>query len=1093
MISGRSRCLERVVIGSLIGLTAGCSQMITPTDPDRLGPPTRLRCEYRADPMGIDQRSPQLSWVVNDTRRGAVQSAYQIIVATDGTFGDKTLVCDTGKVTSDESVHVTYSGPALKSGTRYYWKVRTWDAADEPSRFSTPAWWETALMDRRDFKAKWITPKAVVRTEAPLKWGQWIWNRKDTTEQLESFFRLPIELPADRKAAKAFLKIAVDDKYTAFVNGREVGSGSGWNVVRRHDIAAALKPGRNVLAIQAINAGGPGGMLAAARITLTDGKTMEFRSDTSWLVNTQPQKDWTTAGFDDSGWSKAVVVVEYGAEPWGEVSEQTPPRESVCLRKAFTLGKKVKRARAYVTGLGIYQMRINGQPVGKDIFTPGWTNYHKRIQYQTYDVTPSLKQGDNAVGMILGNGWWSGGLGWNSSDPYSSGQMRCLVQINVEFNDGSKGQIVSDPTWKAHETPITRNTYYHGETYDARLETPGWDAPGFDDGNWQATETIDVPMELLVAQQCEPIRVTQELKPMTISMPDKGVYIADFGQNAAGRVRIKVTGAKKGDKITLRFGEELDPDGRLYRRNYRSAQATDEYICKGAEEEVWEPIFTYRGFRYCEITGWPQPDPKKHVAPSKDALTARVLHSAAPRAGEFECSHWLINRIYENIMWGQRSNMHSVPTDCPQRDERLGWMGDAQTFAPSACWNMHMIPFFSKWLRDIDDSRSPEGAVTDVAPAAVVRGAAKPGWGDAVVIVPWVLYQFTGDKRILDENYEQMAGWVDYMTGKGGDDLYEVEGYGDWVPAMDVQSPKAPIGSAYYYYSTKLVAQTAEVLGKDEEARKYKAQAERTRKAFNAKHFDENTGQYPGATQTANILPVWFGITPDDQRETVAANIAKDVKNRDYHLTTGFLGTAYLMSLLTAYGYDDVAWQLAAQTTQPSWGYMALHGATTLWERWDTDKRGPEMNSRNHFCFGAVAQWFYETVAGINIDPDNPGFKNVVIRPIPMGNLTWARATYPGPYGVIECAWRRPDPNTFELNLKIPANTTARVHLPIEGGKNNWIMEYGQSAFTELVRNGKANQTCAGIELQSITDSETVFRVGAGKYRFFVLPMTPTR
>jgi alpha-L-rhamnosidase len=684
-------------------------------------------------------------------------------------------------------------------------------------------------------------------------------------------------------------------------------------------------------------------------------------------------------------------------------------------------------------------------------------------------------------------------LGWNQADTYSEGQLRCWVQIEIEYKDGAKHRIISDPTWKAHATPITRNTYYHGETYDARLETPGWDASGFDDNKWQPTETIDVPIELLVAQQCETIRATQELAPMTISMPTEGVFIADFGQNAAGRVRIKVTGAKKGDKITLRFGEELDPDGKLYRRNYRSAQATDEYICKGTEEEIWEPIFTYRGFRYCEITGWPQQKSKKPIAPSKDALTARVLHSAVPRAGEFECSHWLVNRIYENIMWGQRSNLHSVPTDCPQRDERLGWMGDAQTFAPSACWNMHMIPFFSKWLHDIDDSRSPEGAVTDVAPAAVVRGAAKPGWGDAVVIVPWVLYQFTGDKRILDENYEQMSGWVDYMTSKGSDDLYEVEGYGDWVPAMGVKSPKAPIGSAYYYYSTKLVAQTAEVLGKDNDARKYAAQTERTRKAFNAKHFDSKTHNYTGATQTANILPLWFGITPGDQREAVAASIVKDVKTRDYHLTTGFLGTAYLMSLLTAYGYDDVAWRLATQTTQPSWGYMALHGATTLWERWDTDKRGPEMNSRNHFCFGAIAQWFYETIGGINIDPAKPGFKNVIIRPRPMGNLLWAHAKYPSLYGEIECNWRKPNQESFELDLTIPANTTAQIHLPVKGSEDGWVTEFAQGSVTELVRNGKAHQTCAGIELQSITDEEVVFHVSAGTYRFFAMPLTLTR
>jgi alpha-L-rhamnosidase len=1028
--------------------------------------------------------------VVNDTRRGAVQTAYQIIVATDWSFAEDKLVWDTGKVQSNQSIHVAYGGPALKSSTRYFWKVQTWDATDQPSQFSMPSWFETALLDRRHFRAKWIGAADAPASEKPPKLGPWIWNQKDTTKDLINFFRLPIELPQGSAVQNANLYVAVDDQYTAFVNGQELGTNAGWNNARKHDLAPHLKPGKNVIAIKATNHGGPGGVIAAIRIKLADGKTIERQSGTDWLVHTEEQENWTAVAFNDGGWAKAVAVVEYGDPPWGAVSQRTPPRDSVCMRKEFKLDKEIKRARAYVTGLGIYQMHLNGHVVGKDIFTPGWTNYHKRIQYQTYDVTDQLHKGANAVGMMLGNGWWSSHFHWHDSDPYASGQLRSWVQIDVEFKDGTKTRIITDPTWKSNATPVIRNTYYHGETYDARKEMDGWDKPAFNDSKWGPTEALDIPVDILVAQQCEPIRVTQELEPMTISMPVEGVFIADFGQNASGRVRIKVKGSKAGDKITLRFGEELDPDGNLYRRNYRSAQATDEYICKGAEEEIWEPLFTYRGFRYCEITGWPQKDPKKPVAPPKDALTMRVLHSAAPRAGEFECSHWLINRIYENIMWGQRSNLHSVPTDCPQRDERLGWMGDAQTFAPSACWNMQMIPFFSKWLRDIDDSRSPEGAVTDVAPAAVVRGAAKPGWGDAVVIVPWVLYQFTGDKRILDVNYEQMAGWVDYMTAHGGNDLYEVEGYGDWVPAMGVKSPKKPIGSAYYYYSTKIVAQTAELLGLKEDARKYEAQAARTRKAFNAKHFDATTANYPGGTQTANILPVWFGITNDDQREAVTSNIVADIKSRDYHLTTGFLGTAYLMPLLTQFGYDDVAWRLATQTTQPSWGYMAVQGATTVWERWDTDKQGPNMNSRNHFCFGVVAQWFYETIAGINIDPENPGFKNVIIRPRPMGKLVWAQAKYPSLYGDIDCRWRRPDDDSLDLEVKIPANTTARVHLPVKG-KDAWIMESGQGLPTQLVRHGEAVGGGKGIKLQEIADEEVVFNVSAGRYRFFATPLTP--
>jgi len=573
-----------------------------------------------------------------------------------------------------------------------------------------------------------------------------------------------------------------------------------------------------------------------------------------------------------------------------------------------------------------------------------------------------------------------------------------------------------------------------------------------------------------VAQRCAPIRVTQELSAQLVSEPDKGVYIFDFGQNASGRARLKVKEAKPGTRIRLRFGEELDPNGRLYRENYRSAEATDYYVCKGRPEEIWEPIFTYRGFRYCEVTGYPG-------TPGKDALVHRVLHSAAPPAGAFECSHWLLNRIHENIVWGQRSNLHSVPTDCPQRDERLGWMGDAQAFGHTSCFNMHLAGFYSKWMLDIADSQSPQGAVTDVAPVKVVSGPAKPGWGDAVVIIPWTVYRLYGDTRIIEENYDAMVGWVEYMRGQSKDDLYEQQGYGDWVAV--VASPSEWIGSAYYYYSTRLLSKMAAVIGKMDDARRYADLADRIAKAFNDKHLNRETNNYVTGTQTCNLLPLFFGITPAGRAKAVLANIVKDIRARGDHLSTGFLGTAYLMPLLASRGEQELAYRLAVQDSYPSWGYMVRQGATTIWERWDADKRGPGMNSRNHFAFGTVGRWFFEDLAGIQLDPAVPGFKRMVIRPRPAGDLTWARARYPSMYGPICSGWRRTGDGLL-LSVTIPANTSAQVFIPTLGRSRATITESGTPVMIE----GRAASPVAGLRFSRLEPDCAVFEVGSGQYTF---------
>lgn len=1064
----------------LLILSTGCTQPKTSAAVERWGAPIELRCEYGENPLGIDVRSPRLSWEVNDARRGAVQTAYHIVVSTDPSFADAdAVVWDTGKVASDRSIHVPYAGEPLESGRRYHWKVRTWDIQDKATAWAMPAWWEMGLLRPEDWSATWISSPEDLVPEPEMTWGQWIWDAQAQGENTTAYFRRTFEIDPTDPVVRGHIRITVDDEQVLFVNGREIGESGIWNVVNTYDITDRLVPGRNVIA--AIGRNGPGafGLIAAVRIDLESGRAIELPSGGSWRTLDRRVTDWNTIDFDDSQWPQALVVADYGDEPWNELdTERAGPRTSTLLRRSFTLDGEVVRARAYASGLGLYELRLNGRKVGDDIFTPGWTHYPRRVQYQTYDVTDLLRQGENVVGAILGNGWWSGGLGWASEASYNEGQeLRFILQLDIEYDDGRRTSVVSDPTWRAHASPITRDSFYHGETYDARLEQRQWDEPGFTGDGWRAVTYADEPARL-VAQNSPTIQVTEELRPMNITQPDSGVYIVDFGQNASGYVQIRVRG-KAGETVRLRFGEELDPDGRLYRDNYRSAEATDYYICRGDGVEIWEPRFTYRGFRYCEITDWPQADPENPQPPSKDDLVFKVVHNALPIAGEFASSNWLLDRVKRNTLWGLRSNLHSVPTDCPQRDERLGWMGDAQAFAPASCYLMDMAGFYAKWMRDIRDSQAEDGSVTDVAPVIVVHGPAKPGWGDAVTIVPWTVYQYYGDERIIEENYDAMRAWVEYMRSKSENDLYETPGYGDWV--APVPTRPEPIGSAYYYYSTKLLSKMAEVIGRDDDAFTYAELASRIAEAFNARHLDMSTYDYWDGTQTANILPLWFGITPPEHQSAVFRNLVRDIQERGYRLSTGFLGTAYLMPLLTRMGAHDVAWELAVQTRQPSWGYMVTHGATTIWERWDTDKHGPAMNSRNHFCFGMVVEWFYGELAGLRPDPEAPGFKRTIVRPRPIGDLDHAAARYRTPYGEVVSSWERTD-HSLTLFVRLPANTSGRVYVPTPGGRNVTIRESGTVVF----RNGRATGRVPGVTFIRMEEDSAVFEVGAGEYTFRV-------
>jgi alpha-L-rhamnosidase len=719
----------------------------------------------------------------------------------------------------------------------------------------------------------------------------------------------------------------------------------------------------------------------------------------------------------------------------------------------------------YATALGLYEMRLNGRRVGDAVFTPGWTDYRKRVYYQSYDVTRQVRAGTNVLGAILADGWACGYVGLGGRDRYGLGRPRLRAQLHLEYADGTREVVGTDASWKGSEGPIREADLLMGESYDARRAMPGWDAPGFRDAGWGAVTVDDPPgAPRIQAHPGVPVRRVMTLPARSVTEPKPGVFVFDLGQNIVGWARLALAGPA-GTTVRLRFAEVLNPDGTLYTTNLRGARCADSYTLRGGGREVWEPRFTFHGFRYVEVTG-------TSGRPPTDAITGVVVHSDTPPTGSFECSSPLVNRLQKNIEWGQRGNFLEVPTDCPQRDERLGWTGDAQAFARTASHNMDVGAFFTKWMVDLEDAQRPNGAFTDVAPF-VAAGAGTAGWGDAGVVIPWTLFQVYGDTRVLAQHYGALERWIAYLEKESNGLLRPARGYGDWVAAGS-RTPTDVIATAYFAYAASLVAKMARAVGRDADARRYEALFGRVRDAFNRAYVSPD-GRIKGDTQTCYVLALHMDLLPEALRPTAVRRLVSDIESRGWHLSTGFLGTPYLLPVLTRFGETGVAYRLLLQETYPSWLYPVKKGATTIWERWDgiTPEgrfQDPGMNSFNHFAFGVVGEWLYRDVAGI--DTDGPGFRRIVIRPRPAQGLTWARATYRSIRGPIESGWRR-DGGRLTLTVTLPANTTATIHVPAANPR----------AVTE---SGRSASNAPGLRYRGQAQGCAVFEAGSGTYRFVV-------
>jgi alpha-L-rhamnosidase len=881
-----------------------------------------LRCEYKANPAGIDVVQPRLSWELSSTDRGTMQTAYQIRVALSEAGLEKNqLLWDSGRQSASSSIQNPYQGAPLESMRRYYWQVQAWDNSGRSSGWSQPAYWEMGLLQASDWRAQWITPA---------------WDEEEKTSNPASM-----------------------------------------------------------------------------------------------------------------------------------------------LRRQFLLKKPVSNARIYATSMGLYEMELNGKRVGDQYFTPGWTAYDFRYQYQTYDVTDQIKTGDNCLGVTLGDGWFRGNLVWNGNRNSYGKKLALLAQLVINYKDGSREIVKTDGQWKAATGPILESDIYNGETYDARLERPGWSRVGYDDKDWKRVETLESPKAKVVAPLGPPVRKIEEIKPIKLMKTPAGETVLDMGQNMVGWLRIRLQ-APSGTTIILKHAEVLDKAGNLYTENLRGAKQTVQYTAKGGVAETFEPHFTFQGFRFVAVSGWPG-------TPALDDFTGVVIHSDIAPTGSFSCSNALINQLQHNIIWGQKGNFLDVPTDCPQRDERLGWTGDTQAFSRTASFNFDSASFYTKWLRDLALDQQEDGAVPHVIPNVISHktrkdASASAGWADSALIVPWNVYLSYGDVRLLDQQYDSMKAWVEYMRHAAGDRYLWKTGFtfGDWLAFATDQSDypgattdKDLVQTAYFAYSTQILAKTAALLGKNDDAAIYSTLLENIKAAFQ-KEFVTPNGRLSSNTQTAYSLVLAFDLLPESLRKIAADRLVQDVR-KFQHITTGFLGTPLICHVLSNYGYLEEAYMLLNRVEYPSWLYPVTQGATTIWERWDGQKpdgsfQDKGMNSFNHYAYGAIGEWLYRVVAGIEIDVRQPAYKHILIQPHPGGKLTSAQASLNSMHGKIASGWELKD-GKMVLRVEIPPNTTATIRLP-------------NAVLGKVTESGQPLQSSQGVSGIRGAEGAVFAEVGSGNYLF---------
>ena len=1011
------------------------------------------------------------------------QSAYEILVATSESKlkSGAADLWDSCKTSSSESILVPYAGKPLISRMECFWSVRVWDAHGSVSKWSKPAFWTMGILDVNQWHAKWIGLDGVNTTNL-FNDTSWIWfpeNEPQIVAPIETnYFRRIVSIPANRKIKQAIFEYTGDKECRGWLDQFDLGARNNFKTVKWNDITTRLEAGKTYFfGLVGRNEGSepnPAGVIGKLTIEFTEGEPLIIQTDEHWKVSKYLMEGWNTVGFDDSNWVAAKKLGPAGMKPWGETrvpeSRRQPARY---LRKDFSVEKTVARATVSFCGLGLSELYLNGTKIGDTVLSPAFAQYDKREFYVTYDVSKNVQPGANTLGVILGNGRFYADRSKVYASTASFGWPKLLLNLNIEYTDGTTSEIVSDESWQLTSSgPIRANNDYDGEEYDARCEMSHWSQPGFDVSKWigwQSVRIVSAPGGILSAQMQEPIRVTETRKPISLKESKPGVFIYDLGQNMVGWCRLHVSGPA-GTQITLRHAETLKPDGSLYMANLRGAEVTDIYTLRGGGAETWEPRFVTHGFRFVEVTGFPG-------RPDLNSIEGRVVNDDLPSAGSFLCSNELINRIYTNIVWGTRGNYRSIPTDCPQRDERQGWLGDRSEECKGESYLFNIAPLYAKWRQDMADAQRTNGVIPDIAPAYWPIYSDNVTWPSSAIIIPDALERQFGDTASVGKNYDSAKLWIEHVLTLATDNIISKDSYGDWcVPPEEAtlihskdparQTEKALLATSYFYYDLRLMEKHAKSLGKTADAARWAKLAEDFKSAFNQKFLDREKGQYSNGTQTSCVLPLAFGLVPDDMHAKIFAHLVDKIENDTHgHIGTGLIGGQYLNRVLSDNGRPDLSYNIASQKDYPSWGYMAEHGATTIWELWNGNTADPTMNSGNHvMLIGDLVVWFYEYLAGIAPDDAAPGFKHIIMRPTLVGDLTFVKATHNSPYGKISSEWHRAV-NQFDWQIEIPANTTATVYIP--------------ATKLENVRSKGVN-----VPFTRFENGRVVVELGSGKYHF---------
>lgn len=1053
--------------------------------------PARLRCEYLIDPAGIDVTVPRLSWELSGEGRGLRQTTWHIRAASSPELlaagrGD---LWDSGPVASDETAHVRYAGTPLRAAQTVFWQVQVHDQDGQPSGWSPVARWSMGLLAEGDWgEACWIglDGKIVRRELEEARWIGWPADHAGAAAPTAGrrYYRRVISLPPGREVHRIRFIYTGDREVNGFINGRELGPRDDHHRIKDQDLTFRLQPGPNVVSLIGSTPGrtvAGGGVVGVVEVEFADGPPLRFPTDESWRVSATEAPGWQLPGFDDSAWTPARDLGPVGAEPWGYVriaeDRRLPARH---LRREFDLDRPVRRATLFASGLGWSEFRLNGSRVGDHVLSPGLSEYPRRVFYVTHDVTDLLRPGRNALGAVLGNGRFYGPRSSVYAAMPTFGFPQLRLQLRLEYADGTVGTVVSDGSWRlTAEGPIVANNDFDGEEYDARRELGAWDRPGYDDSAWRPAEVVAAPTARLSAQMIEPMRVTETLRPVAVTEPRPGVHVFDLGQNMVGWARLQVEGPA-GTTVTLRFAETLLPDGTPSLANLRSAQATNRYTLKGGGVETWEPSFSTQGFRYVEVRGFPG-------RPGPEAIVGRVVHDDLRVTGEFGSSHPLLNRIHRNITWTLRGNYKSIPLDCPQRDERQGWLGDRSEVSRGESYLFDTAAFYAIWMQDIRDVQQPSGSLSDIAPNHWPHFSDNVVWPSSAIIIPRMLFEHFGDREALAAAYEPGLRWLDYMSQWiRPDGLIDRDYWGDWcVPPEDPvlihsrdparQTGKAVLATSFFHHDARILAASARLLARPADEARLTALADRLARAFHTLLFRPELGQYDNGTQTSSVLALALGLVPADQRDRVVGGLVRNINEVTRgQVGTGLVGGQHLYRVLTDHGHADLAFALATRETYPSYGYMISRGATTLWELWNGDTADPWMNSGNQpMLAGDFITWLYGRLGGIQPDPDHPGFKQTILKPYPVAGLSEVRVRYDSLRGPIASEWRRDVAGNLAWTITLPPNTTALVHLPTP---DPGLVSEGGRSLTGV----------AGLEMQPAHEGRVVVRVGSGTYHFTV-------